>query len=176
LTETAERIGTVVQLIKEIARQTNLLALNATIESARAGDAGKGFAVVAGEVKNLADQTARATGEIGEQITGIQESVRNTQNTIGSITETIRKIDMITTSVASAVEEQSTATQKIAEGAEFVANNTEQMQQAINHMHQNSTTAGQSTQELLLASSALSQQASGLKQEARDFLIRVRSA
>ena len=95
LVEAPQRIGDVVNLINDIAGQTNLLALNVTIEAARAGDAGKGFAVVASEVKNLANQTGKATEEIAGQITDIQEATGNAVKAIENITVTIRKIDEI---------------------------------------------------------------------------------
>ncbi|WP_281683708.1 methyl-accepting chemotaxis protein [Thalassobaculum salexigens] len=114
LADAAKQIGTVVVLIDDIAQQTGLLALNATIEAARAGDAGKGFAVVASEVKNLASQTAKATGEITEQIHEIQAITQRSVDAMRSMVERIGAIDEISTSVATAVEEQQAATQEIA--------------------------------------------------------------
>ena len=113
LNEAAAKIGDVIQLINDIASQTNLLALNATIEAARAGDAGKGFAVVASEVKNLATQTARATEDISNQITGMQTSTDSCVTAIGGITKIISEMSEISTAIASAVEEQSAATGEI---------------------------------------------------------------
>ena len=114
LADAAKQIGTVVVLIDDIAQQTGLLALNATIEAARAGDAGKGFAVVASEVKNLASQTAKATGEITEQIHEIQAITQRSVDAVRTMVERIGAIDEISTSVATAVEEQQAATQEIA--------------------------------------------------------------
>ncbi|MBN9528258.1 MAG: PAS domain-containing methyl-accepting chemotaxis protein [Alphaproteobacteria bacterium] len=114
LDEMARSIGTVVELIRTIAGQTNLLALNATIEAARAGEAGKGFAVVASEVKSLANQTAKATEEIGGLINGIQESVGGAVDIIGAIRSTIGRLSDASVAVAAAVEEQAAATQEIA--------------------------------------------------------------
>ena len=104
LSKAAARIGDVVELINTIAGQTNLLALNATIEAARAGVAGRGFAVVASEVKALAEQTAKATGEIGQQITGIQAATQDSVNAIKEISGTIEKLSEISSAIAAAVE------------------------------------------------------------------------
>ena len=109
LSKAASRIGDVVELINTIAGQTNLLALNATIEAARAGEAGRGFAVVASEVKALAEQTAKATGEIGQQITGIQAATQESVGAIREISRTIERLSEISSTIAAAVEEQGAA-------------------------------------------------------------------
>ncbi|MBV6659132.1 MAG: nitrate- and nitrite sensing domain-containing protein [Devosiaceae bacterium] len=138
LSTAAERIGAVIGLISDIAEQTNLLALNATIEAARAGDAGKGFAVVASEVKSLATQTAKATEEIGQQISGIQASTQDAMDSIGAITHSVNEIRELTTSIAGAVEEQEAATREIAssvsaasEGTQSAADNVSTVSAAI---------------------------------------------
>ena len=131
LAEAAQSVGEVVQLITDIAAQTNLLALNATIEAARAGDAGKGFAVVAGEVKHLATQTARATGQIGTQISGIQNATRDAVVAIGGIAETISRINGIAAEVARATDEQSQATREIAQAAQEAAAGTGEASSSI---------------------------------------------
>jgi methyl-accepting chemotaxis protein len=110
----AMQIGKVVETITEISEQVNLLALNATIEAARAGDAGKGFAVVANEIKELAKQTAAASGEIKQQIQGIQTSTQGTVTEIGSIAKVVGEVNELVTTIAAAVEEQSVTTKDIA--------------------------------------------------------------
>lgn len=138
LSQAAEHIGTVINLISDIAEQTNLLALNATIEAARAGEAGKGFAVVAAEVKGLATQTAKATEEIGQQVAGIQASTSGAVESISSITTAVDEIRELTTAIAGAVEEQEAATREIAnsvgaasEGTTTAADNVASVSQSI---------------------------------------------
>src|SRR5690606_14889742 len=125
LAEAARRVGEVVNLIQDIAAQTNLLALNATIEAARAGEAGKGFAVVASEVKTLANQTARATEEIGQHIGGIQSATGEAVGAIQGITATIAEINEIAGSIASAVEQQGAATREISRNVQEAARGTQ---------------------------------------------------
>ena len=130
------RIGDVVGLISAIANQTNLLALNATIEAARAGEAGKGFAVVASEVKDLASQTARATGDIGQQISGVQGIIAETCVALDDVTAVVARIEEIAGSIAAAVEEQAAATQEIARNAQKAAVGTEGMARTAASMRQ----------------------------------------
>ncbi len=170
LNATAEQIGNVIELINNIAGQTNLLALNATIEAARAGEAGKGFAVVASEVKSLANQTARATEEVGTQITAIQSATAAVANSIQDIINTVRGVSESATAIASAVVEQSAATQEIARSVESVsvstANVTKSMEQVHDAVGQNSARAG----EVRSTAAGLSTEAETLSAEVKDFL------
>lgn len=131
LAEATDRIGKVVDLISNIAGQTNLLALNATIEAARAGDAGKGFAVVASEVKALANQTAKATGEIGTQISAIQGVMKNAVGAIGAIRDIIDEINTISSSISVAVDQQTAAAGAIASNIHEAVSGTSQVNTAI---------------------------------------------
>jgi len=124
LSTAADRIGTVVDLIRNIANQTNLLALNATIEAARAGEAGKGFAVVASEVKNLATQTAKATEDIAGQIGEIQGSIHDATQGIEGITRIMTEVSALSTSIAAAVEQQTVATSEISRNVQEAARGT----------------------------------------------------
>jgi methyl-accepting chemotaxis protein len=134
LADAAQKIGEVVNLINDIAGQTNLLALNATIEAARAGEMGKGFAVVAAEVKNLANQTARATDEISQQIAGVQGATQEAVKVIGVISETIGKINEISSAIAAAVEEQSAVTQDVSSNMQTASEGVNSISQGMNEI------------------------------------------
>ncbi|GIK96731.1 MAG: chemotaxis protein [Alphaproteobacteria bacterium] len=176
LAEAAQRIGEVVQLITDIASQTNLLALNATIEAARAGEAGKGFAVVASEVKNLANETAKATDEITGQIAGIQQATRDAVDAIQAIGETIGRINEIATTIASAVEEQGAATQEIARNVQQAAAGTQEVSSNIAGVTQAAGDTGAAASQMLAASGELARQGDVLSGEVGKFLQAVRAA
>jgi len=174
LASAAQKINEVVELINNIASQTNLLALNATIEAARAGDAGKGFAVVASEVKNLATQTAKATGDIGQQISEIQRTTQNCVVAIHGISETIGKISAVASAIATAVEEQASATQEIARNVNQAAQGSGDVAQNIVSVNQASELTGASAGEVLGAARELSTQAEMLNGEMSKFLDTIR--
>jgi methyl-accepting chemotaxis protein len=176
LADAARSIGEVVQLINDIAGQTNLLALNATIEAARAGEAGKGFAVVAGEVKNLANQTARATDDISRQISAIQSATGEAVRAIGAITDTIGKISAISAAVACAVERQGEATDAIARNTESAAAGTSHVMRIIGEVTRASSVAEDASTRVLSAADNLLHQSEALQSDVARFSAGVRSA
>ena len=176
LAKAAARIGDVVELINTIAGQTNLLALNATIEAARAGEAGRGFAVVASEVKALAEQTAKATGEIGQQITGIQAATQDSVAAIKEIGETIGRMSEISSTIASAVEEQGAATQEISRNVQQAARGTTQVSSNITDVQRGASDTGLASAQVLSAAQSLSRESTQLKLEVGKFLNSVRAA
>ncbi|NVN86864.1 MAG: MCP four helix bundle domain-containing protein [Rhodopseudomonas sp.] len=176
LAKAAARIGDVVELINTIAGQTNLLALNATIEAARAGEAGRGFAVVASEVKALAEQTAKATGEISAQIGGIQTATQDSVSAIKEIGETIGRMSEISSTIASAVEEQGAATQEISRNVQLAAQGTQQVSSHITDVQRGASEAGQASGLVLTAAQSLAGDSSRLKTEVHKFLSAVRAA
>ncbi|ABD88919.1 methyl-accepting chemotaxis protein [Rhodopseudomonas palustris] len=176
LAKAASRIGDVVELINTIAGQTNLLALNATIEAARAGEAGRGFAVVASEVKALAEQTAKATGEIGQQITGIQAATQESVGAIKEIGDTIGKMSEIASTIASAVEQQGAATQEISRNVQQAAQGTQQVSSNITDVERGAAETGSASSQVLSAAQSLSRDSSRLKVEVDKFLSTVRAA
>ena len=176
LSKAASRIGDVVELINTIAGQTNLLALNATIEAARAGEAGRGFAVVASEVKALAEQTAKATGEIGQQITGIQAATHESVGAIREISSTIEKLSEISSTIAAAVEEQGAATQEISRNVQQAAQGTQQVSANITDVQRDATETGAASSQVLSAARSLSGDSSRLRLEVGKFLESVRAA
>jgi methyl-accepting chemotaxis protein len=176
LSKAAARIGDVVELINTIAGQTNLLALNATIEAARAGEAGRGFAVVASEVKALAEQTAKATGEIGQQITSIQGATQESVNAIQAISGTIERLSEIASTIAAAVEEQGAATQEISRNVQQAAHGTQQVSSNITDVQRGASETGSASAQVLSAAQSLSSDSNRLKLEVGKFLDTVRAA
>src|SRR5215204_1188763 len=176
LAKAAARIGDVVELINTIAGQTNLLALNATIEAARAGEAGRGFAVVASEVKALAEQTAKATGEISQQISGIQAATQESVTAIKEIGDTIGRMSEIAATIASAVEEQGAATQEISRNVQQAANGTQQVSSNITDVQRGASETGSASAQVLGAAKSLSGESDRLKREVGKFLSSVRAA
>ncbi|MGY3080131.1 methyl-accepting chemotaxis protein [Bradyrhizobium sp. LM6.10] len=176
LTKAASRIGDVVELINTIASQTNLLALNATIEAARAGEAGKGFAVVATEVKALAEQTAKATGEISQHIGAIQTATQDSVGAIKEIGDTIARMSEISSAIAAAVEEQGAATQEISRNIQHAAHGTSEVSANIGDVQRGAGETGAASAQVHSAAQSLSQESNRLKSEVARFLESVRAA
>jgi methyl-accepting chemotaxis protein len=176
LASDASRIGQVVNLITDIASQTNLLALNATIEAARAGEAGKGFAVVATEVKTLAEQTSRATGEISSQIGAVQEATDQVVKAIETISGTIRRIDEVSAAIASSIEEQGAATGEIAQNVQQAAIGTQEVSANIVSVSHAATETGRVSAEIAQAANDLDGQANNLRDLFETFTAKLRAA
>jgi methyl-accepting chemotaxis protein len=176
LAEAVDRIGTVVGLINSIAGQTNLLALNATIEAARAGEAGKGFAVVASEVKALANQTAKATDEIGGQMSGIQTVTGQAVTEIQKVAAVIERLSAIATAISAAVEEQNAATAEITRSVQQASAGTGEVSSSISGVTAASDESGRTARELVDALGKLTSEAAGLNAQVGDFLATVRAA
>ncbi|ARJ68239.1 chemotaxis protein [Magnetospirillum sp. ME-1] len=176
LAEAAQKIGDVVNLITDIASQTNLLALNATIEAARAGEAGKGFAVVANEVKHLANQTAKATEEIGQQVTAIQTETRSAVDAIRSISDTIGNISELSSAIAAAVEEQGAATNEIARSVEQAAHGTASAAENVQVVSDAAEETKLMSDQVYDAANGLKGASNQLAQEVAGFIKEIRSA
>jgi methyl-accepting chemotaxis protein len=176
LSKAATRIGDIIELINTIAGQTNLLALNATIEAARAGEAGRGFAVVASEVKALAEQTAKATGEISQQISGIQSATNDSVTAIKQITGTIEQLSEIASTIAAAVEEQGAATQEISRNVQQAAQGTQQVSSNVIDVQRGATETGSASSQVLSSAQSLAKESTRLRTEVGLFLDTVRAA
>jgi methyl-accepting chemotaxis protein len=174
--EAAARISEVVKLITAVAEQTNLLALNATIEAARAGPAGKGFAVVAQEVKALALQTAKATGDIAAQISGMQAASEGSVAAIKAIAATIYRISQITSALTAAIEEQSVSTRQIAQNSSQAEERTSQVRASITQVDREAGETGTASARVLASAKSLAGDSSALKAKVDKFLATVRVA
>ena len=174
LAAAADNIGEVVELIKDIADQTNLLALNAAIEAARVGDAGKGFAVVAHEVKVLASQTAKATGDIRQQVQSLQRETHAAVSAISAIGKVIDSLQDISSGIASAAEEQTASTEEIASSMESASADTQAVARNIADVGKAIATTGSAAVQVLTAVDALEQTAERLRSEVGSFLQTVR--
>jgi len=176
LSSAADQIGAVVSLISDISEQTNLLALNATIEAARAGEAGKGFAVVASEVKTLANQTAKATEDIRDQIAGIQAAAATSARSIEEVTSAVDEINRSSSMIAAAAEEQTASTREIAQSIGKAADGARSVSDNVERVSQVARETGEASQDVLQAAQTVSERAERLSARVDGFLTAVRAA
>ena len=175
LTASAQQVGEIVELIQTIARRTNLLALNASIEAARGGEAGRGFAVVASEVKELANQTSRATEKIAEQIRDMQDTTGASVSALRSIAGQIHQLETTAVSIATAVDQQSVAGQDLARSIDLAARGTEPVTGHIEEVRQMALSTGSAASQVLTSATSLEAQAATLRSQVQGFLTRVRA-
>lgn len=176
LSQSAEQVEHIVELIQTIAQRTNLLALNASIEAARGGETGRGFAVVASEVKELAMQTSRATEEVALQIRDMQETTGASVAALRSIASEVAELESVAVSIAGAVDQQSYAGQDLARSVEIAARGTEQVSGHIQEVQELSTSTGEAASQVLQSATALEQQAATLRSQVNGFLEEVRAS
>jgi methyl-accepting chemotaxis protein len=176
LQEVVNRVSAFTNLISEIAEKTNLLALNATIEAARAGEAGRGFAVVASEVKQLAEQTSKATEEITRQIKDMETAAGSSINAVERISQMIDRINQTASTIAAAAEEQGTATAEIARNVSEVATGTASVSRSIGSVSQAVGKTGHMSEEVSQSSNMLNEQIRHLSGQVQNFLSRIRAA
>ena len=175
LTASAQQVGEIVELIQTIARRTNLLALNASIEAARGGEAGRGFAVVASEVKELANQTSRATEKIAEQIRDMQDTTGASVSALRSIAGQIHQLETTAVSIATAVDQQSVAGQDLARSIDLAARGTERVTGHIEEVRHMALSTGSAASQVLTSATSLEAQAATLRSQVQGFLTRVRA-
>ncbi len=165
----SQEIGNVVKVITSIAEQTNLLALNATIEAARAGEAGKGFAVVANEVKELAQETARATEDIARRVEAIQADTGGAVEAIGEIATIIASINDYQLTIASAVEEQTATTNEMARNVAEASTGSGEIATNISGVAAAADTTTQAVNQTLTAIEELARMSNELRLEVARF-------
>jgi methyl-accepting chemotaxis protein len=176
LGQAAEQIGSVVEMISKIARQTNLLALNATIEAARAGEAGRGFGVVAAKVKNLADQTARATKDISLQIAAVQKAAERSTGQIEGIVERMKDMSSFTSAIATSVQQQAAATRSISDAVRVVADHSARSRDGVAEIERIASQNVATAAEIVEWTSCLSAGANHTERQIDEFFAQVRSA
>jgi methyl-accepting chemotaxis protein len=175
LSDAAQKIGDVINLIQAVAEQTNLLALNATIEAARAGEAGRGFAVVAAEVKELANQTSKATEEIASQIAAIQGATQNAVKSINAISETVKSVDNMTASIAAAVEQQGAATRDISANIQSAATGSTTLSGNVTRVSTTINATGAVARDFLVSADDLKACSAKIAEDVRDFFMELRT-